>query len=305
MTKRVVHGLPISGTNPETGKPAIDSLAGGSFLATYFYTRPGQKKISDEHIDRAIELVGDDEVFFLDNGAFTAYRSGQPIHEDESYLDGFYDWAEGVMDRCPQAVAIIPDVIGGTTKDNEQLAQMFPFDPLRSCYVWHLHEDLAVLKHIVEAGYAYIGFGSSEEYWKVGSAIWKDRIDAAFAYLDELFADEEFAAAYARPQIHMLRGIAVQHAYRFDSADSVNIAINWNRQRKVSSEQLSAFRARVERKASQGDVFGDQSAWGTPAAAGRYAGFRNSQLHLLAYQAEITNGSDDLLFIPPFLRRAA
>lgn len=303
MTKRVVHGLPISGIDPETGKPAIDSLSGGSFLATYYYTRPGQKKISDEQIDRAIELVGDDEVFFLDNGAFTAYRSGEPIHEDPDYIDGFYDWAESVMDRCPQAVAIVPDVIGGTAEQNWELASQLPWEPTRSCYVWHLHEPLEVLKCIIEEGYAYIGFGSSEEYWKVNSPIWQDRIDAAFAYLDELFADEDFAQTYVRPQIHMLRGISVQHAYRFDSADSVNLAINWNRQRKKSNEQLGAFRARVESKASQGDVFGDQAAWGTPADAGRYAGYRNAQLHLLAYQAELR--TNDLTYIPPQFRRAA
>jgi hypothetical protein len=174
---------------------------------------------------------------------------------------------------------------------------------MRSCYVWHLHEPLEVLKRIIEEGYAYIGFGSSEEYWKVNSPIWQDRIDAAFAYLDELFADEDFAQTYVRPQIHMLRGISVQHAYRFDSADSVNLAINWNRQRKKSNEQLGAFRARVESKASQGDVFGDQAAWGTPADAGRYAGYRNAQLHLLAYQAELV--ADDLTFIPQQFRRAA
>jgi hypothetical protein len=42
LSKNVVHGLPINGTHNEA--PAIEALAGGSFLASYFYTRLGTTK---------------------------------------------------------------------------------------------------------------------------------------------------------------------------------------------------------------------------------------------------------------------
>ena len=114
----VVHGLPINGKH--NGRPAIEALAGGSFLASYWYARPGSNKIGKQ-VDQAIELVGEDEIFFLDNGAFTAFKNGISIADDAAYLDGYFDWAADVLKRCPQAVAIIPDVIDGDTADNRRI----------------------------------------------------------------------------------------------------------------------------------------------------------------------------------------
>ena len=104
--------------------------------------------------------------------------------------------------------------------------------------------------------YNNIAIGSSGQFWKVNSTEWQDRINEMFAFMDGLFADPEFAAAYVRPKLHMLRGIAVMDSFRFDSADSVNVAVNHGRQAK-KGEDLDAFISRVEGKASQGEGHGD------------------------------------------------
>ena len=255
LSKNVVHGLPINGTHNEA--PAIEALAGGSFLASYFYSRPGFNKLGRQ-VDQAIDLVGDDGVFFLDNGAFTSFKNGTSIADDADYLDGFYAWAGDIMDRCPQALAIIPDVIDGSTdRNNEMISEAIGsgLDFERMVPVWHLHEDLAQLEHLV-CDWNHIAIGSSGDFWKVGSAEWKARIDEMFAHLDALFADQEFSAAYVRPKLHMLRGIAVMDSYRFDSADSVNLAVNHGRQAQ-RNENLDAFRSRVENNAKKGDRHGD------------------------------------------------
>ncbi|MAS98243.1 MAG: hypothetical protein CMF29_04880 [Kiritimatiellaceae bacterium] len=251
----VVHGLPINGKH--NGRPAIEALAGGSFLASYWYARPGSNKIGKQ-VDQAIELVGEDEIFFLDNGAFTAFKNGISIADDAAYLDGYFDWAADVLKRCPQAVAIIPDVIDGDTADNRRMiseAIGSGIDAERLVPVWHLHEDFDYLKDLVEE-FNHIAIGSSGDYWKVNSEDWKCRIAKMFGFLDALFEDDEFAAAYVKPRIHMLRGIAVMDAWEFDSADSVNIAVNHNAQKK-RGEDLDAFRARVETKAKNGHGYAD------------------------------------------------
>jgi hypothetical protein len=269
--KNVVHGLPINGEHD--GKPAIEALAGGSFLASYFYTRPGFNKLGRQ-VDEAIRLVGEDEQLWLDNGAFTIFnynrdidagkKTGDKIAFDEAYLDGFYDWAGSVMDRCPQALMIIPDVIDGDTQaNNEMISEAIGsgIDSSRMVPVWHLHEDLAQLERLI-LDWNHVAIGSSGQYWDIASQAWKDRIAEMFDFLDGLFSDPEFSAAYVRPQLHMLRGINVMGSHRFDSGDSVNLCRNHNRQRK-NGEDLDAFRSRIETKAKNGDKHGDPRI-GTP-----------------------------------------
>ena len=258
--KMIVHGLPINGDN--NGAPAIEALAGGSFLASYWYTRPGRDHLTKQ-VERVIELVGEDEVFLLDNGAFTAFKNGVDLATDDEYLDGFYEWAGGILERCPQAMAILPDVIDGSEAENDRLLRESPLDPFRCMAVWHLDESLPRLGALVR-DYNSVALGSSGAYWNVGNAAWRDRIQEVFDFLDTIYADPEFAAAYVKPRLHMLRGIGQQGRYRFDSADSANVAMNWRREGKRGTS-LEAFRARVEDKARESEGFGDLEKIGTPA----------------------------------------
>lgn len=226
MKKRTVFGLPL---NP---KHLLRQLAGHSFCVSYWH----RDKLGSQ-LESAIRLVGRDQILMLDNGAYSAWRNGQEF--SDSYWDGFARWAIDVMDRCPQAVLVIPDVIDGTVESNHELATDFLsslaldhgrlLDRDRCMAVWHLHEPLDYLTHMVEGGYQYIAFGSSGEYGKVGTPEWHGRIEQAFAALDELCQP---GSGYRRPWIHMMRAQAEHHRYPFDSCDSCNLAMNhgvWGR----------------------------------------------------------------------------
>ncbi len=74
--KRIVHGTPI------TPKRLLKQLKGCSFCVSY---------MNPEQLNDCIELVGEDQILILDNGAFTAWRKG--IELNAEWWDGFYAWA--------------------------------------------------------------------------------------------------------------------------------------------------------------------------------------------------------------------
>ena len=124
--KRLVHGTPI------TPKRLLPQLKGKSFCVSYMHP---------EQLNETIELVGDNEVLILDNGAFTAWKKG--ITLDDAWWDGFYAWANAAMDKCPNAVCVIPDVINGNEADNLQLiADAIKGNkikyPERAMAIWHI-----------------------------------------------------------------------------------------------------------------------------------------------------------------------
>jgi hypothetical protein len=235
MQKITVYGLPL---NP---MPALEQLKGASFCVSYA-TRDKLGK----QLDQAIRLVGNDGILLVDNGAFSAHQKGVDTMNDESYLEGFAAWANDILDRCPQAIAVLPDVIGGTEEQNAQLVceTMTMIDPERSMPVWHMHESLDYLTYLCES-FGYIAFGWSGQYWKVGTPEWHARIQEAFAAIDAWEASGE--GAYIRPRIHMMRAQSMGHLYAFDSTDSTNVAVNHGRQRKLG-EDLVSFASRIDRR---------------------------------------------------------
>src|SRR5262245_10332127 len=130
MNKHTVFGLPL---NP---MPALEQLRGASFCVSYA-TRAKLGK----QLNQAIELVGQDGILLVDNGAFSAWQAGVDTMSDESYLEGFATWANDILARCPQAIAVLPDKIDGTVEENAQLVNetvtMFP--DLRVMPIWHMH----------------------------------------------------------------------------------------------------------------------------------------------------------------------
>jgi hypothetical protein len=275
--KKVIHGLDINGE--WEGQPVISYLAGGSFLASYFYADRLRKKV-----DWIIENVGRDEVFMLDNGAFSAWKAGTDIFEDEAYVEGFEDWAGAIMHRCPQALVILPDRIGGTVEDNNELArQSIFYTDDRSVYVWHMDEPIWYLLNIAEDRH-HIAFGSAGKYKAACGKVWEARVKEAFDALDKHWADPEVAAAYVKPQIHLLRGIGQMNKFPFDSADSTNLGMNHNDRRKVYNEPIPAFRDRVEAKARSGAPgFGDPRI-GTPREL-----YHEAEAHDVRWADELEN----------------
>lgn len=149
----------------------------------------------------------------LDNGAFTYWRS-----EIKPDWDAFMDWAEEWLDY-PTTWAVIPDVIGGSEHDNDQLlVRWFSRRLPKGAPVWHLHESLERLRRLC-AGYERVCFGSSGEYAVIGTDQWHRRVSSAF----DTVADERGRV----PWIHMLRGMKLAGShYPFASLDSANIARN-------------------------------------------------------------------------------
>lgn len=216
MRKRVVFGLPL---NPA---PLLGQLAGQSFCVSYYH----RQRLGSQ-LQQAIDLVADDGILLIDNGAFSAWQNGHVLPPE--YWFGFADWAADIMARCPQAVAVVPDVIGGTESENWELLNEFvglvPSD--RCMPVWHMHESWEYLRSLAESG-PYLAIGSSGAYAKVGTPRWHKRIKLALRTLDRCTRRR----GLVRPWVHMMRAQSEMHRYDFDSCDSCNVAVNHGRWRK-------------------------------------------------------------------------
>lgn len=211
MNRKAIYGLPM---NP---RPLLEQLAGESFCVNF-----GTRHDLGSQLNDAIRLVGEDGILLIDNGAFGYHKRGLDTRE-ESYLAAYEAWAQSILDRCPQAIAVIPDVIGGTVEENAELVRTTMLDHDRAMPVWHLHEPISYLLHLC-ADFGYVAFGSSGEYWQTGTPVWHARIREAFDAIDAW--ERESNGAYIRPRLHMMRAQSLAHLYPFDSSDSSNVAVN-------------------------------------------------------------------------------
>ena len=233
LEKTVVYGLPL---NPLS---ALEQLAGASFCVSY-----ATRIKLGRQLDDAIRLVGQDGILLVDNGAFSMHKQGIDTR-DESYQDDYEAWAMQILDRCPQAIAVIPDVIGGTAEENWELCcqSMLPAD--RSMPIWHMHEPISYLLHLCES-YGYVGIGSSGDYWQVGTPKWHARMHEAFSAIDQWEATSN--GANIRPRIHMMRAQSMAHLYPIDSSDSTNVAMNHGRYRAEGPGHVGRFARRAAAK---------------------------------------------------------
>lgn len=233
MFKTAIYGLPL---NP---RPLLEELAGASFCVSY----ATRDKLGSQ-LDDAIRLVGQDGILLIDNGAFSMHRQGISAR-DEAYLEAFEAWAQPILDRCPQAIAVVPDVIGGTEEENADLVRttLLPYE--RCMPIWHMHESLSYLLWLCES-FDYVGIGSSGEYWQTGSPKWHARIAEMFAAIEEWEATSN--GAYIRPRLHMMRAQSQAHLYHFDSADSTNVAVNHGRYRAEGAGHVARLAERASAK---------------------------------------------------------
>lgn len=222
---RVVFGTPV------TPKRLLKSLAGSSFVVSFADPR---------QLNDAIELVGEDQILILDNGAFTHWRQGHGAIDREA----FWSWANEAQERSPVAVAVIPDVIDGSEHDNllevsYALRAGYAQFPERTMAIWHLNEPLEQLERLAKV-VNFIGFGSSAEYdVQRHRAAYFRRIREASAVIDRVEREHN-----RRPWIHLMRGLAVFPALvRFESADSSNVAVNHHRYRDTHGEERVRFLA--------------------------------------------------------------
>lgn len=258
MKKRTVFGLPLTPIH------LLEQLEGQSFCLSY-----ATRNRLGRQLDDAIRLVGEDGIMLLDNGAFSAWRSGVPMD-----VDGFVKWAADICKRCPQAVVVVPDVIDGDELANDEMRYEFSGAMLedgvfipgeRMMMVWHMHESLDRLTGMIEGGYHYIAIGSSGEYAQVGTPKWHARIREAFDHMERFCAESE--GCYVRPWIHMMRAQAEAHRYPFDSADSCSLAVNHCRYKAEGEGHVARYAKRIRGKIDASCIGIDRLEVEAPAEA--------------------------------------
>jgi hypothetical protein len=193
------HGLPIT---PAT--VAVRAVEAGHAFVSYAHA---------DQLGVAVEVC---QSFAIDNGAFSAWKSGKPVQDWRS----FYEWAAACQ-RIPSCdFAVIPDVIDGDEAANDALLDEWPLGAMFGAPVWHMHESLDRLNRLA-ATYLRVCIGSSGQYATVGSGAWWMRIDQAM----RVVCDRQ-----GRPlvKMHGLRMLnpKVFTQLPFASADSTNIGRN-------------------------------------------------------------------------------
>lgn len=181
-------------------KGGLLELAGRHLLVSHAYPAP---VATAHHIGQSV---------LLDNGAFSAWRSGKATD-----WAAFYDWCDKWLD-CPTTWAIIPDVIDGGEEAQDALIEQWPHGD-RGAPVWHLDEPMERLLRLVDI-WPRVCLGSAGDYAQVGNDRWHHRMTEAFNGLSR---------RGRLPWLHGLRMQGVGHLYPFGSVDSADIARNQNR----------------------------------------------------------------------------
>lgn len=224
------HGLPIT---PATS--AVAAVTGGHAFVSFAH--PDQLGI-------AINVC---QTIAIDNGAFSAWMSGNPIADWRPY----YEWI-GWLHRLPMFdFAVIPDVIDGDEQANDELLNEWPWAlaaPHVGAPVWHLHESLDRLERLASV-WPRVCIGSSGAYALIGTSEWWARMSDAMSVV----CDRE-----GRPvtRLHGLRMLdpRIFSRFPFASADSTNIGRNIGIDQKwrgpytppTKEARAAVMRARIE-----------------------------------------------------------
>lgn len=196
MGNRLIH---YHGT-PLTPREQLLTMAGKCFCVSFAEPRDAD----------VCQQIGQSVMW--DNGAFSAHTKGVKVDWSK-----YYAWLEPRLGHPHWAV--IPDVIDGDVESQRALAAQWPYGLALGAPVWHLGLSLEYLLDIADH-WPRLCFGSTRQYWKVGSDIWERRVDQAFNAL---------ARRHSRlPWVHMLRGLSQSgKRWPFASADSTNVARNF------------------------------------------------------------------------------
>jgi hypothetical protein len=193
------HGLPIT---PATAAVAAVS-AGHAFVS---FAHPGQMGLA----------VAACQSFAIDNGAFSAWKKGEPITDWRPY----YEFCRAAKRQPACDFAVIPDVIDGTEGENDDLVADFPFPKWFGAPVWHLHESFDRLERLAER-FPRVCLGSSGEFAQIGTERWWRRMHHAM----RVICNDE---GQPRVRLHGLRMLdpRIFGVFPFASADSTNIGRN-------------------------------------------------------------------------------
>lgn len=193
------HGLPIT---PETAA-AVTLQAGHGFVS---FAEP-------RNLGLAAAAC---QSFALDNGAFTAWKTGNPVQDWRQ----FYEWAAQcrLIPSCD--FAVVPDVIDGSEADNDALLSEWPLPRWFGAPVWHMHESLERLERLA-AAWPRVCIGSSGEFATIGTTAWWGQIARAM----RVVCDDDGRPLCKLHGLRMLNPDVFKHL-PFSSADSTNIGRN-------------------------------------------------------------------------------
>lgn len=197
------HGVPITGT-------ADPVLALQARHACVSFAHPDQ-------IETVAELC---QSFILDNGAFSAWKSGSAFD-----LEGFAGWVNKWHQHPSFDWYLMPDVIDGTAEDNIVMRSHW-FATVgtkiwqKGVPVWHLNEPLEVLNEFVN-NFSRVAFGSSGDFTQIGTGSWWQRMAEAM----DVACDADGRPKAKLHGLRMLDPTVFSH-FPFSSADSTNVARN-------------------------------------------------------------------------------
>lgn len=193
------HGSPIT-----PAVAAAEVLQGKHAFISFAHT---------SQLDIALEVC---QSFALDNGAFSAWKTGKPVTNWQSY----YDWVESLKNSPGFDFAVIPDVIDGDEIANDDLIAEWPHEKQYSAPVWHMHESIERFYGLCHS-FPVVCIGSSGAFAQIGTPQWWARMGQA---LNEIVND------LGQPpcKLHGLRMLDPEVFKRLplSSADSTNIARN-------------------------------------------------------------------------------
>lgn len=235
------HGTPCGATRPDV----VRFLAGRHALIPY----PRR-----EDIGAVIDVC---QSFCLDNGAFTAWKSGNPIR---SWAD-YYQWSIKLSAHPAFDFAIIPDVIDGDENANDALIAEWNATVYRreiGAPVWHLHESLDRLDALCRQ-WPRVCLGSSGSYRSPGSAKWKRRM----AEVMGVACDSD---GRPRCKLHGLRMLdpRIVERYPLASADSTNAVRNSSSLKRFGMYTPPTASQRMEVIASRIEAIQSPSVWIPP-----------------------------------------
>lgn len=192
------HGGPIT--------PVTCAIrAWGGRHAFVSWHRPDQIEIAAQY----------SQSFALDNGAFAYWRNGK-IPDWSRYYPWVTNWA-----RHPGFdFAIIPDVIGGSEEENDELLAQWPLSPVVGVPVWHINESFDRFKRLAE-NWPRVAIGSCDE-WDVSTP--SKFLPRAIESIESICDDD----GYPITKLHGLRLLnpKVFSKLPLSSADSTNVAQN-------------------------------------------------------------------------------
>ena len=231
------HGLPIT---PENA--AIAAVSGGHAFVSFRYP---------QQLGVVLEVCSS---FAVDNGAFSAFKSGEPVTDWSRY----YAWVADLHRYPSFDFAVIPDVIDGDEQANDALLAEWPWKARHAqvgAPVWHMHESIERLVRLAHE-WPRICIGSSGQYATVGDSRWWHRIGEAM----NAITDKQ---GLPITKIHGLRMLSVDVFPRLPlaSADSTNIAQNvgidsrWTGAYSPASKKTRALILRERIEARQSSTF--------------------------------------------------